>query len=438
MAAKKKNVPEKKDEGTARPKRSLRKGADEALRESEDKYRTVFENTGTATVVVDESSIISLANTEFAHLSGFSKDEIEGKKSWTEFVVKEDLERMLDQHRLRMQNREKALTHYEFRFVTKSGDIRTIYLSIDVIPGTKKSIASLMDITERKRAEELYQTIFENTGTAMIILEEDTTIAQVNEEMENIWGYSKEEIEGRVKWPTLVAEEDLEKMLEYHCLRRTNPDSAPRNYEFRFIHKNGGLRDAALTAAMITGTTKSVISLRDITEFKKTEEALRENEDKFRVLSEQSILGIGIIQDGIYQYFNQGYCVISGYSEDEIRRWQPYEYAKTVHPDDLDLVMEQVQKKQMNSPDAVTHYSFRALNKEGAVLLLDLYSKTIMYHGRPADFVTFIDITEQKRAGETEQKLTEFRESVITNARVWLSVLDHRGKILMWNTAAEE
>ncbi|MCX6684553.1 MAG: PAS domain S-box protein, partial [Methanoregula sp.] len=47
-------------------------------------------------------------------------------------------------------------------------------------------------------------------------------------------------------------------------------------------------------------------------------------------------------------------------------------------------------------------------------------------------------ITEQKRAGETEQKLTEFRESVITNARVWLSVLDHRGKILMWNTAAEE
>ncbi|MEI7857555.1 MAG: PAS domain S-box protein [Methanomicrobiales archaeon] len=124
------------------------------LRESEEKYRTVFENTGTATVVLEESGIISLANNGFAQLSGFSKDDIEGKKSWTEFVVRDDLERMLAQNRLRMQDEAKAFTHYEFRFVTKSGYIRAIYLSIGVIPGTKKSIASLLDITDRKRAEE--------------------------------------------------------------------------------------------------------------------------------------------------------------------------------------------------------------------------------------------------------------------------------------------
>jgi PAS domain S-box-containing protein len=122
--------------------------------ESEERYRTIFENTGTATVVVEESNIISLANTGFANLSGLSKDAIEGKKSWTEFVVKEDLERMLAQHQLRRQNHEEAITHYEFRFITKSGDIRNIYLTIGVIPGTKKSIASLLDITESKRAEE--------------------------------------------------------------------------------------------------------------------------------------------------------------------------------------------------------------------------------------------------------------------------------------------
>ena len=126
-----------------------------ALRESEERYRTIFETTGTATVVIEENNIISLANAEFAQLSGFSKGDIEGKKRWTGFVVTEDLERMLAQHRLRRQNREKALTHYEFRFVTRSGDIRTIYLSIDVIPGTKKSIASLQDITERRRAAEV-------------------------------------------------------------------------------------------------------------------------------------------------------------------------------------------------------------------------------------------------------------------------------------------
>jgi len=277
---------------------SLKK-ANKAQQESEEKYRTVFENTGTATVVLEESGIISLANEEFAQLCGFSKDAIEGKKSWTEFVVKEDLERMQAQHRLRRQDEAKALTHYEFRFVTKTGDLRNIYLSIGVIPGTKKSVASLLDITDRKRAEELYRTIFENTGTAMIILEEDNTISYVNDAMEKISGYSKEEIEGRVKWMTLVAAEDLEKMLEYHRLRRACPDSAPRNYECRFVHKNGGLMDAALTVSMIPGTNKSVISLRDITEFNKTVVALKESEAQYRTIIEN-------MQDLFYRTDLQG------------------------------------------------------------------------------------------------------------------------------------
>ena len=124
------------------------------LETSEEKYRVVFENTGTAMVVLEENNIISLANAEFEKLSGFSKNEIEKKKKWTEFVVEEDLELMLAQHRLRRQNKEKALKHYEFRFITSYGDIRDIFLSIDVIPGTTKSVASLLDITDRKRAEE--------------------------------------------------------------------------------------------------------------------------------------------------------------------------------------------------------------------------------------------------------------------------------------------
>ncbi|MDP2815964.1 MAG: PAS domain S-box protein, partial [Rectinemataceae bacterium] len=131
-----------------------RKQAEEALRSSEERYRTVFETTGTATVVIEENTIISLANETFAQLTGFSKDAIEGKKSWTEFVVKDDLDRMLAQHRLRRERQEAALKQYEFRAVTKSGEIRNIFLTIDMIPGTKKSIASLMDITERKRVEE--------------------------------------------------------------------------------------------------------------------------------------------------------------------------------------------------------------------------------------------------------------------------------------------
>jgi PAS domain S-box-containing protein len=130
------------------------KRAQEDLMASENRYRTIFENTGTATVLLEENTIISIANVEFERMSGYPREELEGKKSWTEFVVKEDLERMLAQHRMRREKHEEALRHYEFRFITKTGEIRNIFLTIDVIPGTKQSVASLMDITAQVRAQD--------------------------------------------------------------------------------------------------------------------------------------------------------------------------------------------------------------------------------------------------------------------------------------------
>jgi PAS domain S-box-containing protein len=130
-----------------------RRRAELALQKSEEFYRTLFENTGTATVVIEENSIISLANAEFSRLSKYPKQEIEGKKSWTEFVAKEDLDRMKTQHALRRLKPGEALKRYEFRFVARDGEVRNILLTIDVISDMKKSIASLLDITEHKLAE---------------------------------------------------------------------------------------------------------------------------------------------------------------------------------------------------------------------------------------------------------------------------------------------
>ena len=75
---------------------ALRKEISKSLEDSESAYRTIFENTGTATAIIDENNIITLANTEFEKLSGCSKQEIEGIKLWTDFVVKEDLDSMVE------------------------------------------------------------------------------------------------------------------------------------------------------------------------------------------------------------------------------------------------------------------------------------------------------------------------------------------------------
>jgi PAS domain S-box-containing protein len=149
-----------------------RKRAEEALRISKVCYRTIFETTENATIVIDNDATINFANSEFVRLSGYSKDEIEGKKKWKEFVVKDDLDRMLDQHRLRRIDRDSALKQYKFRFMTRSGETRVIYATIDIIPGTKKSVASLLDIAEHKEAEKTREPVKTESESAGNTVEE--------------------------------------------------------------------------------------------------------------------------------------------------------------------------------------------------------------------------------------------------------------------------
>jgi len=125
-----------------------------ALVESEERYRTLFENTGTAMIIIEEDTTISMINKEGEKLSGYTKDEIENKMKWTEFIVPEDLERMKKYHSERKKAEDEAPTEYEFRLIDKKGRVKDIFVRIVVIPNTKKSIASLTDITKRKHAEE--------------------------------------------------------------------------------------------------------------------------------------------------------------------------------------------------------------------------------------------------------------------------------------------
>jgi PAS domain S-box-containing protein len=130
-----------------------RKLAEEALRESEIKYRSIFETTAAATMIIEEDTTIWLVNNAFEKLSGLSKKEMEGKRSWTEFVAHDDLPRMLEYHRLRRIDPKAAPRNYEFQFVSREGIIRDAFMTIEIIPETKKSVASILDITIRKQAE---------------------------------------------------------------------------------------------------------------------------------------------------------------------------------------------------------------------------------------------------------------------------------------------
>ncbi|MBI4772693.1 MAG: PAS domain S-box protein [Deltaproteobacteria bacterium] len=138
-----------------------------ALAESERKYRTIFENTGTAMVIIENDKTISLMNREFEKLSGFAKEEVEGKKSWSEFVHSADRGRMEAYHHQRRLPGNGAPTNYEFGFDDRNGDVRHLLASIDMIPGTLQSVASFLDITEQKKIREEQRILEQQLSNAL-------------------------------------------------------------------------------------------------------------------------------------------------------------------------------------------------------------------------------------------------------------------------------
>ncbi len=134
---------------------------------------------------------------------------------------------------------------------------------------------------ELNHSGHFYRTLFENSGAATIVIEQDTTISMLNNDFSNFTGYPREEIIGHT-WTTYVAEDDVDRLLLYHNIRRDDPQAAPRNYEFKIRHKDGRLLNIFMTIAMIPGTMQSTASMVDITAIKQLEKEVLDVSERER------------------------------------------------------------------------------------------------------------------------------------------------------------
>jgi len=123
------------------------------LTASEARYRALFMNTGMAALLLEEDTTIQLANAEFAALVELEPDRDVVGRSWAEFFHPEDLSRMMEAHALRRIDSDRAPRSYESRLLTSCGALKEVAMTVACIPGTRMSIASLADITDRKEAE---------------------------------------------------------------------------------------------------------------------------------------------------------------------------------------------------------------------------------------------------------------------------------------------
>ena len=159
--------------------RRERERAEHALKESEVRYRTIFENTGTATVIVDEDATIVLANRQFERLTGFSRSEIEGKKKWTEFVLEDDLPKVKLLSRAVGKHSRTPSDGYEFRITNNRNGVLNVLANVASIPSTKRVVMSFLDITERKMAEEVLKKREQELQLKSQSLEEANTALKV-------------------------------------------------------------------------------------------------------------------------------------------------------------------------------------------------------------------------------------------------------------------
>lgn len=128
-----------------------------ALQDSESRFRAILDYIGSAVAIIDEDFTISYINPEFERIIGYVRDEVEGKKKWTEFVAPEDQDRISGYQRKPRADPMAVPTMYEFRFIRWDGQVRNGFLSITPIPGTGEAVISLLDITDRVLAEEAVQ-----------------------------------------------------------------------------------------------------------------------------------------------------------------------------------------------------------------------------------------------------------------------------------------
>lgn len=124
------------------------------LAASEEKYRTIFMNTGTASILVDEAGLIQLANSEFFRLASVSQEKLSQGIDWFRFFHPDDLPRIKEYYKFRRNSPEQAPHGFRTRFVDSRGRIRSVNMTVAQIPMTRLSVASIEDITDRVAAEE--------------------------------------------------------------------------------------------------------------------------------------------------------------------------------------------------------------------------------------------------------------------------------------------
>jgi Amt family ammonium transporter len=193
------------------------KEQERSLRESEIRYRQLFENIGIATIMVDSDTKLIMVNKEAAELAGYDREHMEGQMHFAELLPPlEKISFEEYQELSRCQPGEVPIT-MESKIFNKSGKIIPVYMTISRIAGTDKTVTSIIDLSELHQAKDslskqkaFFYQLFEGSSQAIAALDTSLNVLDVNQGFKRIFDYSQQEVHSRSLLDFIIPETHIE------------------------------------------------------------------------------------------------------------------------------------------------------------------------------------------------------------------------------------
>ncbi|MBW2406579.1 MAG: PAS domain S-box protein [Deltaproteobacteria bacterium] len=271
-------------------------------------------------------------------------------------------------------------------------------------------------------SKEYVQNILKSMNEALIVSDPQGNIQTANQAACDLSGYTAEELVGA----------PIEKIfgdIESRNITRKNIGHKPeveKSVQQRFIMntqntvlgKDGREIPVLFSASAILDKDQNIQGMvcvaSDITDLKNAQSAVRDSEEKYRTLVEQSLQGIIVIQKNRIVYANSAFAAIVGYTIEELYSFSPEKVIALIHPDDQSLFWGRL-KERLAGKKVTQKYEYRGISKDGSERSLEMYAGLIALNGLPAVQCTILDITERKQA-EAALKVSEANYRHLFNA----------------------
>jgi PAS domain S-box-containing protein len=422
-----------------------RKHTEKMLRESEEKYRLLVETSDDFVFAIDLEGKFMYGNKKsidrFGNLYG---------KSYT-IPVSPKYHQLVKENFIRRLRGEK-IEPYPIEVIDKKGNRLWVEISGSPLVKEGKIVGAVYfekDITERKQAEEALRESEERYKKLVASVTDYIYTVEVENGRSvktthgpgcvGVTGYTTEEYEDKPNlWYKMIYEEDKKAVLEQ--VEKVLLGERVPPLEHRIIHRNGSIRWITNTPVARYSEKGQLVAydgmIADVTERKRAEEALRQREERFRALVQNSSDMIIVIDaQGTARYLSPSVEKILGY---KIEEWIGKDVFQFVHPEDLGEVMRAM-AKGLTHPNAHYLTEFRYHHSDGIYRYLEAIGTNLLHDPSVGGIVVNVrDITERKRAEERLRTSQEYARNIIDSSMDMIIAVDNERRITEFNPAAEE